>query len=136
MKVWIRTLYGIASRREVLEVRRLVLQSSHCIYNHVAFLGGSDLREFTCNAGDLDLIPGLGRSSGGGHGNPLQYPCLKNPHGQRSLAGYSPLGCKELDRTEQLSIHTALDNELASVLSYIKWKVTNKLYSRVLVKPE
>ena len=45
------------------------------------------------NAGDIKdvgLIPGLGRSPGGGHGNPLQYFCLKNPHGQRSLVGYSP----------------------------------------------
>ena len=41
---------------------------------------------------DVDLIPGLGRSPGGGHGNPLQYSCLGNPHGQRSLAGYSPKG--------------------------------------------
>ena len=38
-----------------------------------------------------------------GHGNPLQYSCLENPHGQRSLAGYSPGVCKELDTTEQLS---------------------------------
>ena len=37
----------------------------------------------------LCLIPGSGRFPGGGHGNPLQYPCLENPHGQRSLAGYS-----------------------------------------------
>ena len=44
-------------------------------------------------------------SSGGGHGNPLQYSCLENPHGQRSLAGYSPWGCKESDKTEQLSTH-------------------------------
>ena len=35
-------------------------------------------------------IPGLGRSSGRGHGNTLQYCCLENPHGQRSLGGYSP----------------------------------------------
>ena len=41
--------------------------------------------------------------TGGGHANPLQYSCLKNPHGQRSLAGYSPWSCKELDTTEQLS---------------------------------
>ena len=34
-------------------------------------------------------ILGLGRSPGGGHGNPLQYASLENPHGQRSLAGYS-----------------------------------------------
>ena len=66
-------------------------------------LGGSDGKEFTCNAGDLDSIPGLGRSFGGGHVNLLQYSCLENPHGQRSLVGYSPLGCKESDTTEQLS---------------------------------
>ena len=53
--------------------------------------------------GDLDSIPGLGRSPEGGHGNPLQYSCLENPHGQRSLAGYSPWGHKELDTTEPLS---------------------------------
>jgi len=40
---------------------------------------------------------------GGGHGNPLQYFCLENPHGQRSLAGCSPWGHKESDMTEQLS---------------------------------
>ena len=39
---------------------------------------------------DVGLISGLGKSPGGGHGNPLQYSCLENPHGQRSLAGYSP----------------------------------------------
>ena len=48
-------------------------------------------------------FPGLGRSPGGRHGKPLQYSCLENPHGQRSLAGFSPWGCKELDMTEQLS---------------------------------
>ena len=42
------------------------------------------------NAGDLSSIPGLGRLPGGGQGNPLQYSCLENPHGQRSLVGYSP----------------------------------------------
>jgi len=59
------------------------------------FSGGSEGRESTCNAGDLALIPVLGRSCGGGHGNPLQYCCLENPHGQRSLEGYSPWGPKE-----------------------------------------
>ena len=60
-------------------------------------------KESTCNAGDLGLISGLGRSPGGGHGNPLQCSCLENPHGQRSLAGYSPWSCKESDMTEWLS---------------------------------
>ena len=36
-------------------------------------------KESACNAGDLGLIPGLGRSSGEGNGNPLQYSCLENP---------------------------------------------------------
>ena len=40
--------------------------------------GGSDGKESACNAGDLDSIPGLGRSPGEGNGNPLQYPCLEN----------------------------------------------------------
>ena len=40
--------------------------------------GGSDSKESTYNAGDLGSIPGLGRSSGGGHGNPFQYSCLEN----------------------------------------------------------
>ena len=65
--------------------------------------GGSDGKQFACNVGDLGLIPGLGRSSGGGYGNPLQYSCLENPHGQRSLAGYSPWSYKESNMTERLS---------------------------------
>ena len=56
----------------------------------LGFPGGSDGKEPACNAGDLDSIPGLGKSPGRGHGNPLQYSCLQNPLGQRSLAGYSP----------------------------------------------
>ena len=67
------------------------------------FPGGSVGKESACNAGDLSLIPGLGRSPAGGHGDPLQYSCPENPQGQRNLMGYSPWGCKELDTTEQLS---------------------------------
>ena len=44
----------------------------------MGFPGGSDGKESACNAGDLGLITGLGRSPGGGHGNPLQYSCLEN----------------------------------------------------------
>ena len=61
---------------------------------------GSDGKESTCNMGDLGSIPGLERFPGGGHGNPLYYSCLENPHGQRSLVGYSPRGHKELETTE------------------------------------
>ena len=37
----------------------------------------------------MNLIFELGRSPGGGYDNPLQYSCLENPHGQKSLVGYS-----------------------------------------------
>ena len=67
------------------------------------FPGGSDGKESACSAENPGPIPGLGRSPEGGHGNPLQYSCLKNPHEQRSLEGYSPWGPKELDMSERLS---------------------------------
>ena len=44
----------------------------------MGFLGGSDGKEYAYNV-DLGSIPGLGRSPGGEHGNPLQYPCQENP---------------------------------------------------------
>ena len=59
-----------------------------CMYStNLGFCGGLVGKESTCDVGDLGSIPGLGRSLGGGHSNPLQYSCLENPHGQRSLAG-------------------------------------------------
>jgi len=65
-----------------------------------SFPGGSDGKESACNVGDLGLIPGLGRSPGEGHGNPLQYSCLENPDGWRSLISDSPWDGKESDMTE------------------------------------
>ena len=84
----------------------------------MGFPGCSDGKESTCSAGDLDSIPGSGRSPGGGHGNSLQYSCLENPHGQRSLVLYSPWGCKESDTTEQLSTHTSLKIEVFNTSTY------------------
>ena len=52
-------------------MRHLHLQTS--------FPGGSVVKNPPANAGDADSIPGLGRSPGGGNGNPLQYSCLENP---------------------------------------------------------
>ena len=71
---------------------------------------GSDSKESTCNAGDPDSIPGLGRSPGGGHDNPLQYSCLENPQGQRSLAGCGPCGCKKSDTSEGISTAQHINN--------------------------
>ena len=61
------------------------------------------VKTLRANAGDIrdaGSIPGSRRSPEGGHGDPLQYSCLENPHGQRSLVGYGPKGCKELNMTE------------------------------------
>ena len=70
----------------------------------LGFPGGSVSKESACNVGNLGSIPGLGISPRGGHGNPLQYSCLENPQGQRSLVGCSPYGRRvELDWVTQHS---------------------------------
>ena len=79
----------------------LVLGLPHTLNRLPRWLGG---KESTCNTGEAVLIPGSGRSSGGGHGNPLQYSCLGKPM-DRSLAGYSPWDHKELD-TIEVTEHT------------------------------
>ena len=66
----------------------------------MSFPGGSDGKESTCNVGDLGSISGLGRSPGGGHGNPLQYSCLENPRDGGSLLGCHLWGLTESDTTE------------------------------------
>ena len=79
------------------------------------------VKKLACNMGDLGSIPGLGEPPGGGHSNPLQYSCLENPHGQRSQAGYSPWGHKELDTTERLThTHSCKKPDLVTDLGF-KW---------------
>ena len=70
----------------------------------MGFPGGSDGKESAYNAGDSDLIPGLGRSPGGGNGNPFQFSCLKNSV-DRGTCRLQSGGCKESDMTKQLT-HT------------------------------
>ena len=74
------------------------------ILQHKGFPGGSDGKESTCSAGNPGLIPGSVKI-------PWRREWQLTPvflpgefHGQRSLAGYSPWGCKELDITEQLTL--------------------------------
>ena len=68
------------------------------------FPGGSVVKESACNTGDPGSIPGLGRSSGGGHGNPLQYSCLENPMDRGTWWATVHDGHKESDMTGQLTL--------------------------------
>ena len=73
MSILLRGLEGIAglhgaSRDEAVRTRKF----------EILYEGGSDGKEFACNAGDPGSIPGLRRSPGEGHGNPLQYSCMEN----------------------------------------------------------
>ena len=69
--------------------------------------GGSVVRSLSVNTGDIrdvGSVPGSGRSSGGENGNPGQYSCLENPHGQRSLVGCSQSMGSHRVMAEQLSL--------------------------------
>ena len=64
-----------------------------------SFLGGSVGKEPACQVGDADSIPGLGRSSGEGNGNPLQYSCLGNPMDRQAWWATQSKGSQESDIT-------------------------------------
>ena len=79
------------------------------VYGNIPFQWyGTVVKNLPANAEDsrdTSSIPGLGRSPGEWNGNSLQYSCLENLM-ERNLAGYSPWGPKEADKTEQLSMHS------------------------------
>ena len=85
----------------------------------MSFPGGSNGKELACSAGDLRLSPAFGRSPEGGHGNPLQYSCLENPHGQRSLWA-TVQGHKKSHMTEQLSMAQIVEYDIWQMYSYLR----------------
>ena len=98
----------------------------------------SDDKESAFNVGDPSSIPGLGRPPwrrkwppiwedppGEGNDNPFQYSCLENPHGQRSLVGYSPWGHKRVGHDLVTNTHFS-----SSLLSAIR--VVSPAYLRLL----
>ena len=96
------------------------------------FPGGSDGKESICSAGDRGSTPGSGRSSGGRNGNPLQLP--REARLQRSLAGYSPWGHKEMDMTEQLILSLSLYMQYLRQVSKYSYEVSTisiKVHSNI-----
>ena len=84
--------------------------------------------EPACNAEDLGSIPGLGRSPGEGNGNPLQYSCLENPRGQRSLASYTVHGVSRVrrDSATKPPPHHTTNNRPQTCLSAFYLQMTQK----------
>ena len=96
-----RGLLDLANKNSRCPVKfELQINNEYCVSMSYSMLGtGASLVEkSTCNVGDLGLVPGLGRSPGGGHDNPLQYSCLEESPWWGILGGY-----RELDMTERLS---------------------------------
>ena len=60
------------------------------------FSGGSNVKESACNVGDSGSIPGLGRSLGGGNGNPLQYSCIDASVDREEPGGLQPMGSQRV----------------------------------------
>ena len=63
------------------------------------------VKNLPANAGDMGSIPGLGRSPGGGHDNPLQYSCLENPM-DTGVWQATSIGLQSQTQLKRLSIHT------------------------------
>ena len=78
------------------------------VTNYCKTCYGSDGKEFACNAGDLGLIPGLGRIPWRMEWQPTPVFLPGEFHEQRSLAGYSSWGCRDSDMTEQLTLSLSI----------------------------
>ena len=98
---------------------------------------GSDDKQSACNAGDVGLIRGSGRSLGEGNGNSLQFSCLENSIDRGAWqTTYSPWGLKESDTTEQLTfslsfkINKSRINKRISFLVVINTKIVNMAITR------
>ena len=91
-----------------------LLLNARLFHTSLGFPGFSEGKESACNVGDVGSIPGSGRAPGKGMATPVFL--TREFHGQRTLAGYSPWGCKEFDTTEQLTLQA-----LVYSFTFIKW---------------
>ena len=88
----------------------------------LCFPCGSNCKESPCNAGNLGLIPGLGRSPGGGHGNPLQCSCLENPMDRGAIVRGVAKSWVWLSTQAQHSLERQERNEDPSQASASAWR--------------
>ena len=91
-EAWRAVIHGVTKSRTQLS------NWSDLLYFSVGFLGGSDSKEPACNVGP-GFDPWIGKIPWKGHDNSIQYFCLENPNGQKTLAGCSPWNRKESDMT-------------------------------------
>ena len=84
-----RRLFSCTFPKDIYNHPKVFSTENGKISNFPWWLSGKELAYSLGNTRDMGSVPGLGRSFGEGHGNPLQYSCLENSHGQRSLVGYS-----------------------------------------------
>ena len=93
---------------------------------NMGFPGGSDSKASACNAGDLDLIPGSGKSPGEGNGNPLQYSCLENVMDGGAwwvtVHRVAKSRTRLSDFTFNFHFH-ALEKEMATHSSVLAWRI-------------
>ena len=95
-------IFCYRSLERLREIAKKTVSQKYILGASEGFPGGSAGKEFY-NAGDLGFTSGLGRSSGGGHVNPLHTLPWGIPMDRGAWQATSPWGCKESDTAERLS---------------------------------
>ena len=107
------------------EIKTWILTYSFRDYD-LTVPGGSEVKVSACNAGDLGLIPGSGRSLGEGNGNPLQYSCLETRMDGgawwATVHGVAKSRTRLSDFTFTFHFH-ALEKEMATHSSVLAWRI-------------
>ena len=106
-------MFASGGRERLSVLRGIVIR----LTRQLGFPGGSEVKTSACNAGDLGLIPGLGRSPGGGNGNPLQYSCLENPMDRQAWWATVHGVTKSLTRLSNLPFTFTLTHQLPGKLA-------------------
>ena len=101
---------------------RSLLNLLQLLLSYSGFPGGLEVKASACNAGDLGSIPGLGRSSGEGNGNPLQYSCLENPMVFSHEVCWIPTPGPGMESTSPTLEGEVLPLDHQGSLSYLFWK--------------